>query len=40
MMGWEAIGADGHRGVHEHRYQAGKALIWDGKGYPFPMSMA
>jgi hypothetical protein len=36
MMGWEAIASDGHRAVHKHRWQAAQALIWDGKGYPFP----
>lgn len=40
MIGWEAIGHDGHRAVHKHQDQSAKALIWDGKGYPFPMSRA
>lgn len=40
MMGWEAIGHDGHRGVHETRHQAAMALEWDGVGYPFPMRRA
>ena len=39
-IGWEAIGADGHRAVHETRLQAAKALLWDGKGYPFPIAKA
>jgi hypothetical protein len=44
---WEATGVDAaaiarfgndHRGEHDHRDQAAKALAWDGKeGYPFPM---
>lgn len=40
MMGWEAIGHDGHRAVHKTRHQAAMALIWDGNGYPFPMQRA
>jgi hypothetical protein len=40
MMGWEARARDGHRAVHKERRQAALALIWDGKGYPFPMSRA
>lgn len=38
MMGWEAIGPDGHRAVHKNQLQASKALVWDGKGYPMPFS--
>jgi hypothetical protein len=35
--GWEASGKDGHRAVHEHRWQAALALCWDGQGAPpFP----
>ena len=37
MFGWEAIGHDGHRAVHTTMDKAAKALIWDGKGYPFPI---
>ncbi len=37
MHGWEATGIDGHRGVHKFRWQAAGALVWDGKGYPFPV---
>lgn len=36
MVGWEAIGHDGHRAVHTTRDKAAKALLWNGKGYPFP----
>lgn len=36
MMGWEAVGQDGHRAVHYNQLQASKALVWDGKGYPMP----
>lgn len=39
MMGWEATAPNGdHRAVHKTRHQAAQALIWDGKGYPFPMN--
>lgn len=38
MMGWEAVGLDGHRAVHKFRDQAAMALIWDGTGYPFPLA--
>jgi hypothetical protein len=36
IFGWEAIGLDGHRAVHSTQEKAARALIWDGKGYPFP----
>jgi hypothetical protein len=36
---WEATGVDGHRSVHQHRWQAVWAVgCWDGTGYPFPVS--
>ena len=39
-MGWEATGNDGHRAVHDHRWQAAKALIVDLTHYPFPIRLA
>ncbi len=37
MEGWEATASDGHRGVHEHRWQAAGALVADLTKYPFPI---
>jgi hypothetical protein len=39
QYGWEATGEDGsHRAVHRFRWQALWALLWDGQGYPFPVT--
>jgi hypothetical protein len=35
---WEVTAPDGHRGMHDFRWQAEEALMWDGNGYPFPFT--
>jgi hypothetical protein len=39
--GWDAAAPDGHRAVHDHRWQAALALTWEGYGkspFPYPAS--